>query len=113
MDPVKKFRQMLTNKEVIVAPGVYDCVLAKVAEKIGLQAVYMGGFGVAGSLVGKPDLGLITGSEMIDHARRITSAVDIPVFGQYNGHQAYHDWHLARKYTTPEPEAVVGTEQAL
>lgn len=80
MGPVKKFRQMLTKKEVIVAPGVYDCVSAKVAEKVGLRAVYMGGFGVAGSLVGKPDLGLITGLEMIDHARRITSAVDIPVF---------------------------------
>lgn len=80
MDPVKRFRQMLTNKEVIVAPGVYDCVSAMVAEKVGLEAVYMGGFGVSGSLVGRPDLGLITGSEMIDHARRITSAVDISVF---------------------------------
>ena len=80
MGPVKKFRQMLTNKEIIVAPGVYDCVSARVAEKVGMQAVYMGGFGVSGSLVGRPDLGLITGSEMIDHARRITSAVDISVF---------------------------------
>ena len=34
-------------------------------------------------------------------------------WSQYNGHQAYHDWHLARKYTTPEPKAVVRTKQAL
>ena len=45
MSTVNKFRQMLTNKEVIIAPGVYDCVSAKVAEKTGFQVVYMGGFG--------------------------------------------------------------------
>ena len=44
MDPVKKVRRMLTDREVIVAPGVYDCVSAKIAEKIGFPAVYMGGF---------------------------------------------------------------------
>ena len=44
MNPVKIFRQMLTDNEVIVAPGVYDCVSAKIAEKLGFPAVYMGSF---------------------------------------------------------------------
>lgn len=80
MNVANEFKKMLKSKEIIIAPGVYDCVSAKVAEKVGLKAIYMGGFGVSGSLVGQPDLGLISGTEMIDHARRITSAVKIPVF---------------------------------
>jgi len=46
MNPVKKFRQMLMKNEIIIVPGVYDCVSAKVAEKVGLEAIYMDGFGV-------------------------------------------------------------------
>jgi 2-methylisocitrate lyase-like PEP mutase family enzyme len=79
MNRVKKFRHMLTNNEVIVAPGVYDCVSAKIAEKIGFPAVYMGSFITSASIYGKPDVGLITLTEMISHARNITESVGIPV----------------------------------
>lgn len=80
MNPVKKFRQMLTNKEVIVAPGVYDCVSAKIAEKVGFPAVYMGSFITSASIYGKPDVGLITATEMISYARNLVQSVGIPVF---------------------------------
>ena len=79
MDPIKKFRQMLTNKEVVVAPGVYDCVSAKIAERIGFPAVYMGGWVTNSSIYGKPDVGLVSGTEMISHARNITASVNVPV----------------------------------
>ena len=79
MDPVKKFRQMLTNKEVILAPGVYDCFAAKIAERVGFQALYMSGFGTSASIYGKPDVGLDTGTEMISHARNLTASVNVPV----------------------------------
>jgi 2,3-dimethylmalate lyase len=79
MNPVKRFRQMLINREVIVAPGVYDCVSARIAEKVGFPAVYMGGFVTNASIYGKPDVGLVTGTEMIAHARNMTASVNVPV----------------------------------
>lgn len=79
MNAVQKFRRMLANNEVIVAPGIYDCVSAKIAEKTGFLAVYMSGFGTNASIYGKPDVGLVTGTEMIAHARNITASVEVPV----------------------------------
>ena len=79
MNVVKRFRKMLTNNEIIVAPGVYDCVSAKIAEKVGFPAVYSGSFITSASIYGKPDVGLVTGTEMISHARNITGSVNVPV----------------------------------
>ena len=79
MNPVKKFRRMLTDNKVIVAPGVYDCVSAKIAEKLGFPALYMGSFITNAAVYGKPDVGLITATEMVSQARNITGSVQIPV----------------------------------
>jgi 2-methylisocitrate lyase-like PEP mutase family enzyme len=48
-------------------------------EQAGFPAVYMTGFGTAASLLGRPDVGLVTMSQMVDNARRIAQAVDVPV----------------------------------
>jgi 2-methylisocitrate lyase-like PEP mutase family enzyme len=61
-----------------VAPFVYDGLQAMIAQKSGMSAVYMTGFGTAASC-GMPDLGLLTMSEMVANARRISRAVEIPV----------------------------------
>ncbi len=79
MNAVKEFRRMLSNEEVIVAPGVYDCVSAKIAEQLSFPAVYMGGWVTNSSIYGKPDVGFITLTEMVWHARNITSSVNVPV----------------------------------
>jgi 2-methylisocitrate lyase-like PEP mutase family enzyme len=79
MDPVKKFRRMLVNNEVIVAPGVYDCVSAKISEKIGFPAVYMGSFITSAAIYGRPDIGLLSATEMVANARNLTGSVEIPV----------------------------------
>jgi 2-methylisocitrate lyase-like PEP mutase family enzyme len=79
MNAAKKFRRMLANHEVIVAPGVYDCVSAKISEKVGFPAVYMGSFITNAAIYGKPDVGLITSTEMISYARNITGSVEVPV----------------------------------
>ncbi len=50
-------------------------------EKVGFEAIFTTGYGITASLLAKPDWGLLTFSEMLDRARQITSAVDIPVFG--------------------------------
>lgn len=80
MNAVKRFREYIKNKEVLFAPGVHDCVTAKIAEKVGHQAIYMGGFATSAAIYGKPDVGLVTITEMLAHARNIAGSVNIPVF---------------------------------
>jgi carboxyvinyl-carboxyphosphonate phosphorylmutase len=63
----------------LVAPGAYDALSARLIEQAGFAAVYMTGFGTTASLIGRPDVGLLTGAEMVDNARRIVAAVDVPV----------------------------------
>jgi 2-methylisocitrate lyase-like PEP mutase family enzyme len=63
----------------VVAPGAYDSLSARLVEEAGFPAVYMTGFGVTASPIGRPDVGLLTMTEMVDTARRIASTVDLPV----------------------------------
>jgi carboxyvinyl-carboxyphosphonate phosphorylmutase len=71
--------QLLAGGEMVLAPGCYDALGARLVEEAGFPAVYMTGFGSAASLLGRPDVGLLTRSEMVDNARRIAQAVEIPV----------------------------------
>ncbi|HJU27825.1 MAG TPA: isocitrate lyase/PEP mutase family protein [Candidatus Binataceae bacterium] len=73
-----RLREMINGPEMTVAPFVYDCLQAKIAERTGFQAVYMTGFGTAAAR-GFPDLGLLTMSEMVQNVRAIAHAVKIPV----------------------------------
>src|ERR687884_1928178 len=72
-------RQLLDGPEPILAPGAYDALSARLIEAAGFRAVYMTGFGTAASLLGRPDVGLLGMSEMVDNARRIVQAVAVPV----------------------------------
>lgn len=72
-------RHMLQAPGIIVAPGAYDGLSARLIERQGFQAVYMTGAGTAASVLGQPDLGLTTLSEMTTHAANIASCVSVPV----------------------------------
>ena len=72
-------RERVEAGEMVLAPGCYDALGARLVEEAGFQAVYMTGFGSAASRLGRPDVGLMTLPEMVDNARRIAQAVDIPV----------------------------------
>jgi len=67
------------TKQPLVLPGCYDALGARLIEQADFSAVYMTGFGTTASLLGRPDVGLLGMTEMVDNARRITSAVDLPV----------------------------------
>jgi len=75
----QNLRELLDAGEMVLAPGCYDALGARLVEEAGFAAVYMTGFGSAASRLGRPDVGLMTLSEMVDNARRIVQAVDIPV----------------------------------
>src|SRR3954468_24785161 len=72
-------RELLARPEPVVAPGAYDALSARLVEQAGFDAVYMTGFGASASLLGRPDLGLLSFAEMVDHARRLAQAVGVPV----------------------------------
>ncbi len=77
--PRARLRELVTGPAPLVAPGAYDALTARLIEQAGFDAVYMTGFGSTASLIGRPDVGLLTGTEMVDNARRIVAAVDVPV----------------------------------
>jgi 2-methylisocitrate lyase-like PEP mutase family enzyme len=64
---------------MMVIPGVYDVVSAKIAEKAGFPGAVLTGYGVSASHLGEPDFGILTQTEMLDVARRVTAAVSIGV----------------------------------
>ncbi len=67
--------------EMVVAPGAFDAMTAKIVEAQGFEAVYMTGFGTACMNHGYPDLGLLTMTEMVENAGRMARAVNIPLIG--------------------------------
>jgi carboxyvinyl-carboxyphosphonate phosphorylmutase len=77
--PRARLRELLARPEPLVAPGAYDALSARLVEQAGFDVVYMTGFGTTASLIGRPDVGLLSGTEMIDNARRVCAAVDVPV----------------------------------
>ncbi|MCO1654298.1 isocitrate lyase/PEP mutase family protein [Pseudonocardia humida] len=77
--PRARLRELLAGPGPLVAPGAYDALSARLVEQAGFDVVYMTGFGTTASLIGRPDVGLLSGAEMVDNARRIAAAVDVPV----------------------------------
>jgi carboxyvinyl-carboxyphosphonate phosphorylmutase len=63
----------------VLAPGAYDALSARLVEQAGFDVVYMTGFGTTAALLGRPDVGLLSGSEMVANAARLVAAVDLPV----------------------------------
>jgi methylisocitrate lyase len=64
---------------IMVVPGVYDVLSAKIAERAGFPSVVLTGYGVAASYLGEPDFGLLTQTDILDVARRVTAAVRLAV----------------------------------
>jgi len=76
---MKNFRNVLAKEKPLIMPGVYDALSAKLARKAGFEAMFISGYSVAATLLGEPDIGLLTQTEIIDAARRVCRTVDCPV----------------------------------
>jgi 2-methylisocitrate lyase-like PEP mutase family enzyme len=76
--PARALRALLSGSELIVAPGAYDALTARLVEQAGFPIVYMTGAGTAAAR-GFPDYGLVTLSEMVDNAGAIARSVAVPV----------------------------------
>jgi len=78
MHPGAKLRAALTGKGLIVAPGIYDMISARIADGMGFPALYMTGYGVSASL-GLPDAGLVTYTEMAGRVAQVCQGTATPV----------------------------------
>ena len=72
-------RSLLNQKKVLVAPGAFDCISARLVQNAGFEALYLTGSGMSMSLLGSPDLATLSYSEIMDHIRRISDSIEIPV----------------------------------
>src|SRR5437660_5708433 len=80
MRATTRLRELLSGPELLVAPGAYDALSARLITQAGFQAVYMTGFGTAASVLGQPDVGLLTMSEMVSRASALAAVVgDVPL----------------------------------
>lgn len=79
MKKTAHLKQLLRAPEILLAPGAYDVLSAKIIEHCGFNAVYMTGYGTSASVIGQPDVGLLTMSEMLERARNLAEAVEVPV----------------------------------
>src|SRR5258707_4677480 len=80
MRTTTRLRALLAGPDVLVAPGAYDALSARLIAQAGFQAVYMTGFGTAASVLGQPDVGLLTMSEMVSRASALAAVTgDLPL----------------------------------
>ena len=86
-DKASKLREKLNSKGVIVMPGCFDSLSAKLIEKEGLDVGFMSGFCVSSTRLGMPDTGLISFSEMVDQVRNICNSTSIPII--FDGDTGY------------------------
>ncbi len=73
------FKQLLNSPEILVMPGVHDALSARLAEQAGFSALTMGGYGVAASVLGQPDVGYLTMTEMVYTLKRICDVTTLPL----------------------------------
>lgn len=71
--------QLEDKNKIIVLPGVFDALSAKIAEHVGFEAMFQTGYGSSAALLGMPDFGLLNSGETVDNAMRIIRAVNVPV----------------------------------
>ncbi len=115
MRATTQLRQLLKSKETLVVPGCYDAMSAKVMELVGFPAVYMTGYGTSLALLGMPDAGLATMTEMHLNARYMANAVKVPLIADAdNGYgNAINVIRCVREYIQTGAAAIHIEDQAI
>jgi 2-methylisocitrate lyase-like PEP mutase family enzyme len=79
MGKAELIRQALAQQGQLIMPGVYDALSAKIAVRAGFEVIFITGYSLSATLLGEPDFGLLTQTEVVSAAQRICSVVDTPV----------------------------------
>ena len=78
-DKNRRLRSLFENPGLIIAPGVFDCLTVRLAEKSGCAAAYMTGSGVSITRLGAPDIALLSFAEILDQAKRMADITTMPI----------------------------------
>ena len=94
------FTELVRAAEPLILPGAYDALSARLVERAGFRATYLGSFGAAASTFGAPDVGLITLTEMVEASRRIVEATDLPLLvdGENGFYEAANIWRTVQAF---------------
>jgi 2,3-dimethylmalate lyase len=76
----KKFKAIMAGKRLVLMPGAYDALSARIMEAEGFEAICAGGYAAIGSMLAQPDMGQSNMRDYADHYGRIAAAVDVPVY---------------------------------
>lgn len=79
MTQAERFRELIRTKDLVVAPGAYDAITAKLVEKAGFDAVYITGSGISLTLLGQPDLNTVSYMELRERINSLLAAINIPM----------------------------------
>ncbi|MGZ8494395.1 MAG: isocitrate lyase/PEP mutase family protein [Candidatus Binatia bacterium] len=79
MAKAEMIRRALATHGQLIMPGVYDALSAKIAARAGFEVTFITGYSLSATLLGEPDFGLLTQTEVVSAAQRICSVIDIPV----------------------------------
>ena len=79
MTQAERLRELIQTKDLVVAPGAYDAITAKLIEKAGFDAVYITGSGISLTLLGQPDLNTVSYMELRERINSLLTAIDIPM----------------------------------
>ena len=71
--------RLADTNDIIILPGVYDALTAKIAEDVGFETAFQTGYGTSASLLGLPDFGFLNAGETLENAKRIINSVNIPI----------------------------------
>jgi 2,3-dimethylmalate lyase len=74
-----RLRRLLADPKILIAPGAYDGTGARLISALGFQALYMSGFETSASMLGQPDVGYLTATQMADRVAALTDIVDLPL----------------------------------
>lgn len=80
MSAGKRLRELFARPDVIIMPGAYDALSARIIASLGFEAMACGGYAAIGSMLGEPDTSQLTMVELADYYARVAAAVDIPVY---------------------------------
>jgi len=72
-------KRLADDDDIIILPGVYDALTAKIAEDVGFETAFQTGYGTSASLLGMPDFGFLNAGETLENAKRIINSVNIPI----------------------------------
>lgn len=98
--PSSALRRIVNEGRALVIPGAYDAFSAKLVERAGFDAVYVGSYATAAAAYGMPDVGSLTLDQLVEHARKIASAVSVPVIADAEGglFEPGNIWRTVREF---------------